>query len=248
MTLQDVINHVNQNMANLFRVNEILDGDQYISDAVNLYVLPRLVTMHDWSWKYVYVDIQLNAGIYKFTPSAASLGSNILIDDLDLVILLTGNLGTTDVVEQINRHKFLQNFPDPSIEPRNRPSVCMRIGAPGDTVDEIWFNCPLDIQRRFRLFFAKTFGTVTLAQELPFRYDKHMLIIQGVTAYCYASFEKYEAAAPFEQMFLDGVEMWWKQDQDQGGLETTLGFFKSRRAQSYPDTEYWKDPFVRRVE
>lgn len=252
MTGTRAIEHVRQNIAEKLSGDTVIPQIAMLQEVLNLYVLPNLVTMHDWSWKYDYADLVIAAGTWKVDLGPLVLGS-VVVDDLYSIILITGSLGTTHRIRQRNWKWFLDRFPDPSIQTAGRPEWCTLVGSSGGPKLEIWLDRPLDAQYTVRLIFLKTFEVTVWTQELPLRADKHMLLVAGTTAWAFASLEQMSPPAPgvgspadwWQRVYLDGIATWWAQDQAQSGIETNLGLYRPRYAQGrLSASDYWRSPFI----
>lgn len=248
MTLSQAIDHVRQNIAEKLSGDAVIAQTAFLTDAINLFVLPDLVSSHDWSWKYDYVDQALASGTHTFTPNITSLGAGILIDDLYAIILRTGSLGTSKRIRQRGLKWFLDRFPDHTLEAKGRAEWFTIVGAPGETRFEAWLSQPTDAAYTARLVVLKTFGGVGLTDPLPFRSDKHMLVVAGATSYAFASIEQFEASQPWLQLYLTGMAKWWEQDQAMTGVETNLGMYRPRSRDARGVGDFWANPFVRSVE
>lgn len=252
MTGNRAIEHVRQNIADKLGGDAVIPQNTLLQEVLNHYVLPNLVTMHDWSWKYDYLDQVLPSGTWKFVPDFTTL-LNTVFDDLYAIVLMTGSLGTTWRIPQRNWKWFLDRFPDPSIQPKGRPDWCTLVGSSGGSKIEIWLDRPLDAQYTVRLIFLKTFFIGSFSGELPLRFDKHMLLVAGTTAWAFASLEQMSPPAPgvgspadwWQRIYMDGINTWWMQDQSQSGIETNLGMYRPRFTQGrLRSGEYWSNPFV----
>lgn len=254
MTGTEVINMTRQNMADKLSGNEVVAQIPFLQMALSLYVLPDLVTKYDWSWKFDYVDQVVPPNTTVFTPDMSSFGAGVLLDDLYAVIFKTGNLGTTKKASQRAPRWFLDHYPDPTLEGQGRADWCTMIGGAGGSRQEVWLSQPTDQQYTLRLMLYKTLVIDNFEEEIPFRKDKHMLLVAGLTSFGFASIEQIQGEAPMGQvspaawwatLYSAGLEAWWKQDQSQSGVETRLGFFRPRGTEVGPPGEYWANPMIR---
>lgn len=236
LTLDQMRALIRKNIGDRLSSNTIITQDDYLAYCINDMTVPDLVGRHDWTWKYSVQTGQIDANQYVMRyPNT--------IQDIAVVLYLTGNLTTTKKLDFKTPLKFFEDYPDPSLFPQWMPSYYTKIKR------DLWFNCPIDVATNIRLIGYTKFAKLSLPTESPdwLDEDRHMVLVYGATGMAFLAIEDKTNSQPWLNLYESTVKQMWEQDQAVEAELITAGAFKPGDS---PDMrvmgEYWKSPFILR--
>jgi len=214
--------------------NQIFTQDEFLSFIVNDMTIPDLVGRENWTWKYKVITGQVLAGKYVIEyPSD--------VQDIALVIWLTGNLGTTYVIPFKPSNEFFPLFPDPSLYPTNRPAYYTKLER------QLWFDCPVDVNTNIRLLCYKRYPRLTLSSDVPswLDEDRHMVLVYGSVGMAYLTIEDKANAQPWLNLYESTVKQMKEKDQRSEGEPIFAGrFMPPIGPEGLGLGDYWANPFI----
>jgi hypothetical protein len=210
--------------------SQVMTQDAFLGAIINDAVIPDLVGRHDWSWKESVETASFSAGDFRIQMPST-------LQDVKVLILHTGSIGTTRRLEHMTPLKFFESWPDPNLEAQAYPTHYTWVNR------EIWLNYPLNGAWSLRMLGLKRFARMTADGDTPswLDDDKHMLLVYAGTGFVYQSIEDRDNAAVWFKLYENGVEQWWREDQMKEPVY--LGKFEPQGRG--PVGEYWKSPFIR---
>lgn len=239
MNFGDLKLHVRKAIADRLSNNAVLSQDDFLIAAFNDMVIPRLVGIRPWFFKEFTETTPLYAGHYQMQFPED-------LQDLHQLTLITGDRGTTYVLPYFPMRNFFEMYPDPPIEPSNYPAMYTWVNRVA------WFNCPIHTDAGLRMVGQRRFQRLVMDSDVPhwMDEDKHMLLVYGVTGYCFALMEDTNMAKLWTDLFDRGVTEWWAATQLQHDRDYRLGRYEPPSAYGAAGpmlAQYWTNPFVIRA-
>jgi hypothetical protein len=234
LTFEQIKDLVRKNFGDRLSSNQIFSQDEFLGFVVNDMTIPDLVGRNNWTWKYLVITGQVQANVVTMQYPDD-------MQDLGLIIWLTGNLSTTYKLLYKTPQQFFEEFPDPSIIPSYRPVCYTKLRR------QIWFNCPVDVLTNVRLIGYKRFVRLQALSDTPdwLDEDRHMVLVYGSTGMAYLTIEDKTNAQPWLNLYESTVKQMIEKDTISEAELVTAGKFK-------PDTgpegavlgDYWTNPFI----
>lgn len=233
MNYGDMKTRVKKLIGNRLGSNQVMTQDEWLETVFNDFIIPDFVGRHDWYFKETMLTGQQALGTYVFDVPD-------VIEDISLLILMTGSIGTTRPMEYMTQKEFFDQFPDPSQEASNFPSVYTWVNR------QVWLNCPISDSFSFRMIGFTRYPRLVNDSDVPvwLRDDKHALLIYGATGFCFQTFEDAKNSQIWFNIFESGVETFWKTSEAKRDANDKLGNFKPLLSGRMG--AYWENPFVRK--
>jgi hypothetical protein len=150
------------------------------------------------------------------------------------------------VLPYVPMRNFFEMYPDPPIEPANFPAMYTWVNR------VVWFNCPSSADIGLRMVGMRRFPRLVLDSDVPhwMDEDRHMLLVYGVSGYCFWLMEDTNMGKLWTDLFDQGVGEWWQQTQSQMDRDFHLGAYQPPSAYGPAApmlAQYWTNPFVIRA-
>jgi hypothetical protein len=193
---------------------QLMSQEDFLRIILNESVVPDFVGRKDWFFKEQLVTTQILTDTYVLQMPKT-------LQDVAVLILHTGELGTTKKLTFKDYGEFLRLFPDPLLITRGFPDFYTYVNK------QVWFDRPVDEDYNIRMLGLLRPGKLLVNSDVPdwLDEDKHMLLVYGLVGFLYLSVEDTKNSQVWFNIYEQGVETFWKESESRKDGDKRLGKF-----------------------
>jgi len=235
MNLGDMIRFVRKITKDRLASDRIIPQEEYIPMVINESIIPDFIGRKNWFFKTQVVTSQAPRGTYIL-----QMPQNL--QNVKLVIMHTGDLGTTQKLTYMRPADFFDYVPDPAIETEGFWFHYTWVNR------QIWFDRPLLANYACRLIGLLRPPRLVNSSDVPewLDEDKHNLLVYGAAGFIYTGMEDTKNGQVWFNVYEQGVKTFWDESEAKIDADVHLGKFLPQDADALLSTDPIKSPFVRR--
>lgn len=212
---------------------QLMSQEDFLRILLNETVVPDFIGRKKWFFKTQMATAQtpLNTYIMEMPQN---------FQDVKLLILHTGQTGTTRKLVYKPVGDFFNLWPDPSLESKGFPEWYTWVKR------QVWFDKPMGGDYNVRMIGQLRPERLVQNSDSPgwLDEDKHILLVYCLAGFVYQSVEDSKNSQVWFNIYEQGVETYWKESENKLDTDARLGRFLSDHEVLPSDPI--NSPFVRR--